>query len=713
MFSKPADLQKNKARQRYATFVQLKEISKLQAQNKELIDLKMSLLARTLSMFNLTFTLFAVRWIFLDKASFLHDIQSGQISFTDTIKELEQNQNEHLIKRYKKGMRMAILKMPFSMLVDINPNAITDSNITLTEAYDLFMQQVEAVATYSDNLLSCVSFFRDRMSHDEFLILTNMVFLTTTSLFSMTLFKTLLTDAYYFSFNIKEFQRYRDENLLYEEAETLITELKKATDREGFYKYLNEMYPWLCLLACISGYLFQYKSIQEEKLMKPFDLDPTDNHSLGLGGYYMPIYLSLFVSGAIYAGLNCASKFKTNKRLKALEKELKSKKDFLLGTLPAKYLQQAPYIELGKNLKRSSIILNIAYDNLAKDKIWTIVKSIYVRNGITLVRCDNETRSIEIAGDAKIKHLDIKKIRESIENHIRREHHIKHLSKQLDRLFNDIPVGIQRSFENDNEELPVVVYSISVENSEAYYELKKHLTKLYSSFNEVHFYDENKLFIIRGYTANPKNIHSDEMLRIMSKLREILNPTTSQITKTSGKQEIDENEQLISKTNRNTSEKRKDAENSESSKKATVTPLASISNNPKRIVWNGGIYDSSDSSCRIKPLMGQHLPNKFYVLFDLPTSAFGRNKSAFDRFSTMAAVPTLANRRRGAQGFIFVNKIVPDTNGRFFQATIEIKLVGPHGNERVLFDEEKTKDGNVLYHSRAILLHSHKMNKKQ
>ena len=108
-----------------------------------------------------------------------------------------------------------------------------------------------------------------------------------------------------------------------------------------------------------------------------------------------------------------------------------------------------------------------------------------------------------------------------------------------------------------------------------------------------------------------------------------------------------------------------------------------------------------------KLISGRGLPNCFFSKFTLKREDFGRyagtkeQPGSFDKFFAMANTPRLASKRKGEQGFIFVDRWEKDKNGKLFHATGMFKVIGKHGDERV-FCSEKVIDGKTVYISRGF-----------
>lgn len=320
---------------------------------------------------------------------------------------------------------------------------------------------------------------------------------------------------------------------------------------------------------------------------------------------------------------------------------------------------------------------NISQRNLAK-----IIKNVFLANNIDFLERGNN--KLVIPADQIIQ---VKRIKELLNNLIEKNKSIKKLQSQLYKIINLLGLSTENFIfisECKTEFEPSLTCRLLLDKRKA---LSSHLIELLTTIvttNQISLQEEENVsqIIIQGNQPFEKDF--------FDKIINLKNISTS--TK------IDTEEMISLQTLffRATAKQTKPV-----IKRIKTETTTETEKQENKIVTNNENYPS-----HWYPIKSSMLKNKkMFVTTTLTTNDFP-DKSSFEKFNNTLQTPRVVPKK-GAQGLVFSNNWVKDTkSGQIFYSPLKMKFLGVWGDMRVFAKKEKHPEGEV-YVFCSVQPHTH------
>ncbi|MBX3708548.1 MAG: hypothetical protein KIT56_06355 [Gammaproteobacteria bacterium] len=372
---------------------------------------------------------------------------------------------------------------------------------------------------------------------------------------------------------------------------------------------------------------------------------------------------------------------KNSRKVKEIKSKLLDAEDFLANSIPL-HLVSSRSVDQGACLKSSFIHLRFCrFEDIAPTKVGYMIKSVLFRHGLPIT--DHNKVSLSICADFSISAYKKNIIKEEIHQVIKRFQQSHLLTQQLEEIcfYLDFPgTSIPQSINGLSSIRFLIKINQSMEQFDQSF-IDRFLVRLRNLFSnniiEMHAYHIS----ITGFIPCEEQL----LKKMISDCKEnikLIKEKKGFFTQQSMNHNFIYKKPLYFKK-----EEQKDLR------------ASSITIEPCKIETN--------RVGKINPLVGKGIPFCFFTLFTLKREDFGiyagtkEKPGSYDKFAAMAADSHLAPGRKGATGFIFIDRMVRDKNGNFFHAKGMFKAKGSHGNERV-FCSEEIIDDKVVYVARAF-----------
>jgi hypothetical protein len=340
--------------------------------------------------------------------------------------------------------------------------------------------------------------------------------------------------------------------------------------------------------------------------------------------------------------------------------------------------------------------------NLSPKTMTKLITNIFLSYGIPLINAQGNSITIEADVVAIKDKKIIAYIKSKINEAIKRYEQFQQLRQQVTELCQTLCLD-GTPIPEMNDGLVQLSFYIKWPTHEKFEIIRQEFFKLFSA-NEMKI-KEGYLFI-RGYQAIDKEkfttfiAETKQSLLNSSSAKPAINeqpilPSSSSQSSTSTS--IGTNSFILFNSNNNAADKK-----NSKTKKSKYAKY----NNKNKFDKNNN-KDKDNHNDKITLIEGKGLPPCFYMKYTLTKEDFGQNFNSYVHFNKMAKNSQKANARRGATGFVFIDRPAVDNNGNEFRAKGMLKALGEHGEEGVLFSEEKI-DGKDVFVSRMFTLNRHK-----